>query len=86
MVEPTEHWRRADRARALDSSGGWRPIAQDNIPTPITLYRASQMLNRELEAGERHEPGLLGQMLAHLMANAARVDEVGQDGAGVSGG
>ncbi len=34
------------------------------------------MLNRELEAGERHEPGLLGQMLAHLMANAARGDEV----------
>ena len=34
------------------------------------------MLNRELEAGERHELGLLGQMLAHLMANAARGDEV----------
>ena len=31
------------------------------------------------ETGERHEPGLLGQMLAHLMANAARGDEVARN-------
>ena len=35
-----------------------------------------RMRNRGLDAGVRHEPGLLGQMLAHLMANAARGDEV----------
>ena len=52
------------------------PILPNILPSPITLYRASQLLTRELDAGERHEPGLLGQMLAHLMANAARGDEV----------
>ena len=39
----------------------------------------------ELETDHRHEPGLLGQMLAHLMANAARGDEVARTEGEVEG-